>query len=689
MPAQTQISAVPLQRQSLVASLPVITLLLIAVNVGLYLWQIAHGVSATEPDANDLMHWGANVSAYTLTGDFWRLPASMFLHIGAAHLLLNMMSLLFLGALVERNFGKIDFIVIYALAGLGGGMVSAIWNSTGHGFGLASYMFHGPRIIISAGASGALMGLAAAAVMLRLVAMGRDQRLPFAFSGRSISALIFINILYGWKSGGTDNACHVGGIIAGALIGLVLASLQTSRPLSRNVGRIFLLAGGLAAALVLLRQYAADQDLQDLHQELVEQAQGDAAEQAQQARIKAATDAVHAQRARVAEVAAQDARELPAPVSAQQAAGTRIKLAGGAMHFALAADGRHAYVTDNDANTLSVVDMGSKTIVRTIAGGRFPKAGGCPSNMCAGRGAAGVAISADEKYAYVTSIRQNAVAVVDLAAGKIARTIAVGIFPTDIMLSPDGKTAYVMNAVDNSISVVDLAAGSSAQIKLSETDAAGQPFGHPTGLALSPDGKTLYTTNSMDSTIVAIDTATRRSLLSATIEGGPFDLALSHDGKSLSVLSAGGVTMLDAATLKPRDDLILCDNKPRYSFSLSADGKRAAVTEIDQDQVRIVKLDTRRTLGLFPTGNGPIQVAFVPGTSTVLALSHDTLSILDDKQRMVAPPGDPDDPNASFGGALSMADDAEQAENSAVAAEDAQIQPFCWPDPDWAKRNLH
>jgi YVTN family beta-propeller protein len=688
MPAQTQVSAVPVQRQSLVASLPVVTLLLIAVNVGLYLWQIAHGVNATEPDANDLVRWGANVSAYTLTGEFWRLPASMFLHIGAAHLLLNMISLLFLGTLVERNFGKIDFIVIYVLAGLGGGMVSAIWNSTEHGFGLAAYMFHGPRIIISAGASGALMGLASAAVMLRVVAMGRDQRLPYAFSGRSIAALIFINILYGWKSGGTDNACHVGGIIAGALIGLALAGMQTSRPLARRAGAAFLLAGGVAASLVVLRQYTADQDLQALHQELVEQAQAEAAEQAQQARVQAAAEALHQQRARVAEVAAQDAKRLPAPVGAKQAAGTRIKLGGGAMNFALSADGRHAYVTDNDANTLSVVDVVSKTIVRTIAGGRFPKVGNCPSNMCAGRGAAGVAVSADEKYAYVTSIRQNAVAVVDLATGKIARTIAVGTFPTDILLSPDDKTAYVMNAVDNSVSVVDLAAGSATQLKLSETDASGQPFGHPTDLALSPDGKTLYVTNSMDSTVVAIDTATRRPLRSAEIEGGPFDLDLSSDGKLLSVLSAGGVTQLDAATLKPRDDLILCDNQPRYAFSLSPDGKRAAVAEMDQDQIRIVKLDTRRTLGLYPAGDGPIQVAFVPGSSTVLALSHDTLSILDEKQRMDTPTRGPDDADAGQGDAQSTADDAAQAENAAIAAEDTSIQPFCWPDPEWSQRNL-
>ena len=59
--------------------LPVATGVLIALNVGLWLLQVANGVSPARPSSLTLLAWGGDMPVYTLTGDTWRLFTAMFL----------------------------------------------------------------------------------------------------------------------------------------------------------------------------------------------------------------------------------------------------------------------------------------------------------------------------------------------------------------------------------------------------------------------------------------------------------------------------------------------------------------------------------------------------------------------------------------------------------------------------------
>ena len=67
------------------------TALLIAVNVGLFGWQILSGVNITDPAPVDAIAWGADFTPLTFTGEPERLFSSMFFHFGMIHLMLNMM----------------------------------------------------------------------------------------------------------------------------------------------------------------------------------------------------------------------------------------------------------------------------------------------------------------------------------------------------------------------------------------------------------------------------------------------------------------------------------------------------------------------------------------------------------------------------------------------------------------------
>ena len=62
---------------------PIATALLVALNVAVWLVQVASGVAPLHPPAASLIAWGGNVPLLTLTGDTWRVLTAMFLHGGA------------------------------------------------------------------------------------------------------------------------------------------------------------------------------------------------------------------------------------------------------------------------------------------------------------------------------------------------------------------------------------------------------------------------------------------------------------------------------------------------------------------------------------------------------------------------------------------------------------------------------
>ncbi|MGX0978375.1 rhomboid protease GluP [Roseovarius sp. MBR-51] len=127
-----------------------------------------------------------------------------FLHGGAAHLLVNMITLVSLGRLVIEHVGQLRFAVIYALSLLGGAV----------GFAVLSTAVQ-PMV----GASGALFGLAGALTSWEYTA----RRLAHEGIGpvlRVVVLLILLNLIMYWGMGGNLAwETHLGGFLAGWLAG--------------------------------------------------------------------------------------------------------------------------------------------------------------------------------------------------------------------------------------------------------------------------------------------------------------------------------------------------------------------------------------------------------------------------------------------------------------------------------------
>src|SRR5947209_17311859 len=103
----------------------------------------AAGASAMKPTPLQLLRWGADFGPLTLAGQPWRMLSSAFVHIGLFHILLNMVSLLFLGSLAEAIYKRTAYLLIYVLSGAVASLAS-----------LSAY-----PVTASAGASGAILGV--------------------------------------------------------------------------------------------------------------------------------------------------------------------------------------------------------------------------------------------------------------------------------------------------------------------------------------------------------------------------------------------------------------------------------------------------------------------------------------------------------------------------------------------------
>lgn len=164
-------------------------------------------------------------------GEFYRLLTSMFLHYGILHLLLNMYALWIVGGVLEPLLGRIRFLALYLISGLGGGV--------------ATYLFADRLIIgeqqgtVSAGASGAVFGLFAAFYIL-MRRLGRDTSV--------ITMILVVNLILTFLIASISVWGHLGGLATGALISLGLAYAPRKNRTAIQAATI----AGVVAVLVVL-----------------------------------------------------------------------------------------------------------------------------------------------------------------------------------------------------------------------------------------------------------------------------------------------------------------------------------------------------------------------------------------------------------------------------------------------------
>ena len=181
-----------------------VTVFLMILNILLFLVVDFTGGTS---DTMHMVNFGAAFAPAIIENhEIYRLFTSMFLHFGIEHLANNMLVLFVLGQRLEPVVGKIKFILIYLLGGLGGNILSLYME------------IRKEEYAVSAGASGAVFAIMGAMIYVVVRNRGRIQDI----STRQIMIMAAFSLYFGFASGGVDNAAHVGGMICGFFLSVLL-----------------------------------------------------------------------------------------------------------------------------------------------------------------------------------------------------------------------------------------------------------------------------------------------------------------------------------------------------------------------------------------------------------------------------------------------------------------------------------
>lgn len=178
--------------------------LLVAANILIFLLCEIFG--STLDTGFLLAHGALNYQMVVGAGEYYRLFTYMFLHGGIQHLFNNMLILWFLGDNLERQMGHVKYLILYFVSGILAGLASMSYNES---IG---------RFVICVGASGAIFGVSGALAYIVLVNRGHVENLTV----RQMLLFIALSLYGGFSSQGVDNVAHVGGLVAGVCLALLL-----------------------------------------------------------------------------------------------------------------------------------------------------------------------------------------------------------------------------------------------------------------------------------------------------------------------------------------------------------------------------------------------------------------------------------------------------------------------------------
>jgi membrane associated rhomboid family serine protease len=186
-----------------------VTWLIIAINVAVFVADLALAGSGSfnmMGGGGPLVNAGAVSRPAVLQGDWWTLVTSAFLHLGILHIGFNMYALWLFGPIIEQLYGHVEYLILYLLCALGGSVLTIIAAPDS----------------AAVGASGAIFGLFGLAFVV-----SRRRHLLLGPQARSmlsqVGTLLVLNLVITFAIPGISWTGHVGGLLVGAVIGLLLA----------------------------------------------------------------------------------------------------------------------------------------------------------------------------------------------------------------------------------------------------------------------------------------------------------------------------------------------------------------------------------------------------------------------------------------------------------------------------------
>lgn len=180
--------------------------------------------------------------------------------------------------------------------------------------------------------------------------------------------------------------------------------------------------------------------------------------------------------------------------------------------LALQSDQRYLWVAHGEAGS-SAQDAGVTVI--TAAGLATV------ARISTGRGAHHIALSDDDRWAFVTNRDDGTVSIIDVRELKKIKDIKTGLQPSSVSFSPLSKMAYVVNEGDGTIVIVDGDQGRSIA-RVQAEPGLGQ-------IRFAPGGRLGFVVNPEKDLVHILDAATNRIVQTGDVEDGPDQVVFSNE----------------------------------------------------------------------------------------------------------------------------------------------------------------
>ncbi|MBX3190185.1 MAG: beta-propeller fold lactonase family protein [Labilithrix sp.] len=244
-----------------------------------------------------------------------------------------------------------------------------------------------------------------------------------------------------------------------------------------------------------------------------------------------------------------------------------IDLPGNVVESVLSPDGTTIYASNFLRNSVQLVDVKQKRVVREITTGTHPKI---------------LVLSPDGKQLFAANWSGNSVTQIDIASGKVVRTLPAGLNPRGMAMTRSG-TLFAANFNGASIDVFSGAALGTRN----RFDAC--PI--PRHLALSTDEKLLFISCYHDSMVHAVDVATQKVVHQLHVGSSPKTIEVSRDGRWIWSADYGketnSVSIVDTEDWTAR--VYAVPGMDHGSgLTIYPDGKRALVTGWYDNHVYLV-----------------------------------------------------------------------------------------------------
>jgi membrane associated rhomboid family serine protease len=214
-----------------ISSTPSVTQALIAINVAVFLAELASGGTLGSGTGGTVLAKGALFGpAIADQHQYWRILTGGFLHEGLLHIGVNMLSLYFVGSVLEPAIGRVNYAAIYFASLFAGSFGALLFQPD----------------VRTVGASGAIFGIFGA-----LIVVAHYRGIPIWQSGLGFWLLLNLAVTFGFA--GISIGGHLGGLVGGLICGWLIVQVGARRRMSSAAlaGCTVIAVAGIAAAIAV------------------------------------------------------------------------------------------------------------------------------------------------------------------------------------------------------------------------------------------------------------------------------------------------------------------------------------------------------------------------------------------------------------------------------------------------------